>query len=986
MLEPFGTKLLTIQPPTGWRRPGEDEPPQPVARRGRAPRGRPRRHRRGQGSRGIVLAVGLVLLAVCGLCPPTAGAQGGGSAASAAPAGGGDTAVAEGSPGAGPDSSTVAEAPAVRLESNISHSSAPEIPPENEIRIAGHTIDAREREAGKERPPKWVQPAQRGNSAATLDIRPRDPVPYLVTLWSASMQGPRQQVTQLGGVIAAADAAAATFLVFMEPAVKAKVAKLDEVRFVKPWLVEDRLSEALTRKLAKLLPAAPAQPIQILVRLFPGQLPDAVMSTVKDADRPVGKDAVISGVEPKGPNPRGWTLRLSAAASTVLRIAALPSVWQIDLDLPAAVHNDHAIKIVRASEVQITHHLTGEGQVIGHADTGIDTGANDDTLHPDLRGRIAVAKARGRPPTGSGSPGDWSDLSGHGTHTAASIVGTGAASGGIYRGVAPGATLVHQSLANAKGTLVPPSDLGELYDQAYEAGARIHCDSWGFVSEDGGAGYGRGQDLDIWAWNGGKPRDMLIVCSAGNDGPANRTITQPATAKNCLTVGASTTDRNGLGDAAEIFEKSARGPAGERIKPDLVAPGAWIASARTQAEKTVWHASPDQPDGWVAPPPFSWSPDRGRSGSHSWHYAREAGSSQTDRLESPPFSLPMVGRPLVLEVALAGRIGDGYSVLAQISAGGGGWVPLERVQSVSDEWATQTFKIADGYQGKDDLRVGIEISATAPEAGGIDLFLDGFRITTLETWGYLADAGLIDHGDPRDGLYDFDGGTSMAAPMVCGGAALVRQFFEQQFHVSPSAELVKATLINGARPLGTRSVPNFDEGWGRLDVESAIYPGAGKKLLFEDGTALSEKETDSTQITVTDPAELRLTLVWCDPPGDGLTAILGLVLYDPDGQAYFPPGASADLPDRRNNVQRIVVETAEPGAWRAEVTARTIAGSPPVPQPFALVISGAVQATPAGREAGDPSAPEAPGASTSGAAITHLAAAGAATGSGYGEP
>ncbi|HEV3077856.1 MAG TPA: S8 family serine peptidase, partial [Thermoanaerobaculia bacterium] len=494
----------------------------------------------------------------------------------------------------------------------------------------------------------------------------------------------------------------------------------------------------------------------------------------------------------------------------------------------------------------------------------------------------------------------------------------------------------------------------------YKANARIHCDSWGYVSDDGGAGYGEGEDLDFWAWNGGKPRDMLIVCSAGNDGPANRTIAPPATAKNCLTVGASTTDRNGLGDAAEILERSARGPtADNRIKPDLVAPGAWIASARTQAEKTVWHASPDQPDGWRAPPPFSWSVNRGRSGSHSWHYAREEGSSQTDRLESPPFSLPMVGRPLVLEVALAGRIGDGYTVMAQISTGGGDWEPLKQVQSVSDEWATQTFKIDNRYQGNNDLRVGIEISAIAAEAGGIDLFLDGFRITTLKTWGYLADAGLIDHGDPRDNLYDFDGGTSMAAPMVCGSAALVRQFFEQQFHVSPSAELVKATLINGARQLGTRSVPNFDEGWGRLDVESAIYPGTGKKLLFKDGSALSEQKTDSTQFAVTDPAELRLTLAWCDPPGDRLTNILGLVLYDPHGQPHFPPGASADLPDRRNNVQRIVVDTAEPGTWRAEVTASTIAGNPPVPQPFALVISGAVQATPAGLETGDPSAPSA---------------------------
>jgi serine protease AprX len=45
--------------------------------------------------------------------------------------------------------------------------------------------------------------------------------------------------------------------------------------------------------------------------------------------------------------------------------------------------------------------------------------------------------------------------------------------------------------------------------------------------------------------------------------------------------------------------------------------------------------------------------------------------------------------------------------------------------------------------------------------------------------------------------YAYDGGTSMAAPLVSGCAALVREYYTSQKSISPSAALLKATLING---------------------------------------------------------------------------------------------------------------------------------------------------------------------------------------------
>ena len=41
--------------------------------------------------------------------------------------------------------------------------------------------------------------------------------------------------------------------------------------------------------------------------------------------------------------------------------------------------------------------LTGRGQVVAVADTGLDRGAtDDDTLHPDFRGRVRALRPRGR--------------------------------------------------------------------------------------------------------------------------------------------------------------------------------------------------------------------------------------------------------------------------------------------------------------------------------------------------------------------------------------------------------------------------------------------------------------------------------------------------------------------------------------------------------------------------------------------------------------
>jgi len=91
----------------------------------------------------------------------------------------------------------------------------------------------------------------------------------------------------------------------------------------------------------------------------------------------------------------------------------------------------------------------------------------------------------------------------------------------------------------------------------------------------------------------------LVLVAAGNDGddPATggqvaSSLGAPATAKNCLTVGATNvydTVQNGGEDIAMF---SSRGPAFDgRIKPDVMAPGRFIKSASSSSSPTNNHCS-----------------------------------------------------------------------------------------------------------------------------------------------------------------------------------------------------------------------------------------------------------------------------------------------------------------------------------------------------------------------------------------------------------
>lgn len=322
--------------------------------------------------------------------------------------------------------------------------------------------------------------------------------------------------------------------------------------------------------------------VQIAVTLFSKEDRPAVTSLVQS----LGGSII---------NEQGRYLRVEIGEAAVQKLAASPGVMYIEKDEQPEFLNDRARDIVGARPLAVPGFITrrglaGEGQTIGLADSGLDTGSMGN-LHPDLESlpgrkpRVIMLKSW----AGVETP---ADTVGHGTHMAGTLVGSGEASGGKYAGLAPGASLYFQGIVDEEDNLAPPLDLRELFQPAYEAGVRVHVNGWGRKQNTYNSSAAQ---VDEFIFN---HPDFLAIFAAGNSGPRVGSLTSEANSKNALTVGASMSPRpafdNVAGDTTMVAGFSSRGPAEDgRIKPELVAPGTNIISA---ASRVVNDHLPGRPE------------------------------------------------------------------------------------------------------------------------------------------------------------------------------------------------------------------------------------------------------------------------------------------------------------------------------------------------------------------------------------------------------
>ncbi len=199
---------------------------------------------------------------------------------------------------------------------------------------------------------------------------------------------------------------------------------------------------------------------------------------------------------------------------------------------------------------------TGKGVRVAVLDTGVDA------THPDLAGQIAEKKDF----TVDG--GDAGDHFGHGTHVAATIAGTGAASGGARRGVAPGAQLLVGKVLDDSGY---GTDSQLIAGMEWAAGrAPVVNMSLGNLEASDGT-----DPVSLAVDTLTKRTGTLFVAAAGNSGPDDDTVSSPGAAATALTVGAVDGDDR-------LADFSSHGPLANShsVKPELVAPGVDIVAAR----------------------------------------------------------------------------------------------------------------------------------------------------------------------------------------------------------------------------------------------------------------------------------------------------------------------------------------------------------------------------------------------------------------------
>ncbi|MFG2934866.1 S8 family serine peptidase [Streptomyces sp. NPDC048282] len=229
----------------------------------------------------------------------------------------------------------------------------------------------------------------------------------------------------------------------------------------------------------------------------------------------------------------------------------IDKIW---LDARVKVSLDQSVPQIGAPEVWKAGY-DGTGVKVAVLDTGVDTG------HPDLAGRIAGSE--------SFVPDETvQDGFGHGTHVADTIVGSGAASDGRYKGVAPGAQLLIGKVLDDTGSGQESWIISGM-EWAANSGAKIVSMSLG------GTASGPSDVMSETVDELSAATGALFVIAAGNTGPSDQTVGTPGIADSALTVGAVDKSDN-------LASFSSRGPrTGDwAVKPEITAPGVNITAAR----------------------------------------------------------------------------------------------------------------------------------------------------------------------------------------------------------------------------------------------------------------------------------------------------------------------------------------------------------------------------------------------------------------------
>ncbi|MFJ9813765.1 S8 family peptidase [Streptomyces sp. NPDC101151] len=214
---------------------------------------------------------------------------------------------------------------------------------------------------------------------------------------------------------------------------------------------------------------------------------------------------------------------------------------------------------------------TGKGVKVAVLDTGVDA------THPDLKDQVIEAK--------NFTPAaDATDHFGHGTHVASIVAGTGAKSGGKYKGVAPDAKILNGKVLDDTGSGDDSGILAGMEWAASQGATVINLSLGGYDTPEV-------DPLEAEVNKLSAEKGILFAIAAGNEGP--QSIGSPGSADAALTVGA-VDDKDKLADFSSTGPRTGDGA----IKPDVTAPGVDITAAAAKGS-VIDQEVGEKPEGYL---------------------------------------------------------------------------------------------------------------------------------------------------------------------------------------------------------------------------------------------------------------------------------------------------------------------------------------------------------------------------------------------------
>ena len=310
---------------------------------------------------------------------------------------------------------------------------------------------------------------------------------------------------------------------------------------------------------------------------------------LNDASTRVGRPLVPTYTYAHAIN--GVALELTAAEAEVL--ATTPGVKAIAPQFKRYLQTNVSPSWVKANLVwngtATGVQNRGEGVIVGVIDSGINrthvSFAGTGVTNPlgGFRGFCATtpsacnSKLIGlydfttNTSTGNADP---VDTDGHGTHTAGTAVG---AAFSIYSGVAPRANLIVYK--GCPGDECDGDALLASINQAVIDGVDVINYSIGSDPQDPWAALAVGGTDDNAAFLAAREAGIVVAVSAGNSGPQEGTVGNPANAPWVMAVAAGNHNGGGAGDRLAGFSSRGPGLPLSIIKPDITAPGVQIIAA-----------------------------------------------------------------------------------------------------------------------------------------------------------------------------------------------------------------------------------------------------------------------------------------------------------------------------------------------------------------------------------------------------------------------